>query len=510
MVKLILPTTYEQARGLLPKDDEVRRETLAQFVQPVTAAEQAIVDISSGMTGGGGRAVLLHGEPGSGKSTFIESLRWRPHLKLPRIVAVDCSEFDPLNPIPELAKWLQAEGKRAAVDGVRTVVTIDYLESLDNIDEGSQKGFFQFLNGLLRKSPLLVVWPVTSRQDAAKMVAVAGSVSNTVFDPGMPILEFSGPDVSAYTAIAENSVAVFNGGHLLQEFMLTSADLDAVRDKLVADPNRRTTIRNYLLAVNEHWEDVSGHLDELRAKLPKPVEVWCVFCHPDAEAVASQFATKTEHVPTAWTAYHARLWEYVPNTQRVADWKSPARLQYAVAGALRTRILFITPQALIAACRAYGNVKIQSLALGGPASWSDKSTAQSMLKTTPVHRQLVGQPPNKGKTKGKPAADARAAAESPFSELNKWLAGSGHDRNVHYAIADVLRAVLPNDYTVVAEQAHPWIPNIIPDVRVDTPDGRQISLEFCYTNKRQPGAVPDYVLDKLATYMDQVEAYAQQ
>lgn len=58
-----------------------------------------------------------------------------------------------------------------------------------------------------------------------------------------------------------------------------------------------------------------------------------------------------------------------------------------------------------------------------------------------------------------------------------------------------------------SEQQHPWIPGITPDIRVDLPSGEQVCLEFCYTNNRKPAAVADYVLDKLATYMDQLDLF---
>jgi hypothetical protein len=123
------------------------------------------------------------------------------------------------------------------------------------------------------------------------------------------------------------------------------------------------------------------------------------------------------------------------------------------------------------------------------------------------YRQLIGEPPSKGKTKGGPAADARIAATPAFEVLNKLVAGTGYDRYVNQCIASCLRELLPITYTVSAENDHPWIPGIVPDIRVDTPDGRQICIEFCYTNKSKPGAVPDYVLDKLATYMEQLELF---
>lgn len=506
---LVLPTTFEQSRDALDPNSSDYFAKLTQFVQPVEEAEREIVSVLSRMPAKTGRLLLLLGQTGCGKSTFVQSLTWRKHLGLKELKSIDCSELAADRRLTELLSVIQEECLRARERQGLSAISIDYLESLTGVSLPQRKDFFQTINGLLRKSPVLVVWPVTSNTDANLMLQEGRSVSSTLFDSIVPVLKFEGPKLEQFPSIARNTIAVFNQGSLLQDFFLTEAELETVRDDLIANTSTSPPIRKYAEAVYDHWSRKSGHLRRLTDKLPRPNEVWCVFCYPTAEDVVSSFATKGNHAPSAWIAYHAKLWEYVPDTQRMARWKNPTRLQFAISGAFTARVIHLSPQALIASCISYdSDGKFDSVKAQSPATWSEKSKAQDRLESSALFRQLVGSPPSKGKTKSGPAAEARKAAAAPFATLNKLVAGTGNDRYANTALAACLRNKLPKDYVVESERQHPWIPGLFPDIRVDTPDGRQICIEFCYTNNSKPSAVADYVLDKLATYMDQLELYA--
>src|SRR5262249_11510320 len=136
-----------------------------------------------------------------------------------------------------------------------------------------------------------------------------------------------------------------------------------------------------------------------------------------------------------------------------------------------------------------------------------QSAAQEHLKSSPLYRLLVGEKTPPGKRKSGPAARAAEIAEKAFQALATHAAGSGYDRHINHALAEVLRDTLPRTYNVASETLHPWIPNIMPDIRVDTPDNRHICVEMCYTAAREPHVVADYVLKKLDRYMRQLESF---
>jgi hypothetical protein len=508
--KLILPESFEEARATLNPSSATYDERLAQFVQPIEDTERQIIDIVSRLPGGAGRAVILLGSTGTGKSTFIQSLTWRSHLGFARLESIDCSELNAQSRLNDLAAQLQSISSDARERRGITAVSIDYLESLGGIADAEKRAFFQTLNGLLRRTPVFVVWPVTDRLDAEAMLKEARLVSNTIFDSILPVLDFRGPSPNDFPSIARNTISVFNDSKTLQDFLLTEGELDQLRKELIANVESSCSIREYMASVFSLWAEKSGYLDTLSKLLPKPNEIWFVFCYPEAEEVVSTFSTKGSHAPSAWLAYHAKLWEYVVDSQRLGKWKSATRLQYALGGALTTRIMYLPTYALISCVAAYGsNTKLSGIKQLVPEGWLNKSTAKSHLENSPLYRQLVGNTPPKGLTKGGPAATARSQSDAPFQELNKLVSGSGNDRHVNHAVASCLLEKLDASFEVQAEKEHPWIPEITPDIRVDTPEGKQICIELCYTANTKPGAIPDYVLKKLAVYMEQLEQYVQ-
>ena len=508
--KLILPESFEEARATLDPLSATYDERLAQFVQPIEVTEQQIIDIISRLPAEAGRAVILLGSTGTGKSTFIQSLTWRRHLGFARLQSIDCSELNAQNRLNDLAAELQRISSDARKSRGITAVSIDYLESLGGITAAEKRAFFQTLNGLLRRTPIFVVWPVTDQQDAESMLKEARLVSNTIFDSIIPVLDFLGPNPNNFPSIARNTISVFNDSKTLQDFLLTEGELDQLREELLGSIESSHSIREYVASVFSLWAKKSGYLETLSKLLPKPNEIWFVFCYPEAEEVVSTFSTKGSHAPSAWLAYHAKLWEYIVDSQRLGKWKSATRLQYALGGALTTRIMYLPTHALISCVAAYGSdPKLSRIKELVPEAWLNKSTAKSHLENSPLYRQLVGNTPPKGLTKGGPAATARSQSDTPFQELNKLVSGSGNDRHVNHAVANCLHEKLDSSFVVQAEKDHPWIPEIIPDIRVDTPNGKQICIEFCYTANTKPGTIPDYVLRKLAVYMEQLEHYVQ-
>jgi len=317
---LNLPDTYEDLVHEVG-DDFAK---MSQFVVPVEAAEERLVVIAQTIQNSG-KIVLLYGVPGSGKSTFIRSLTWRKHLPISEIVEIDADEFFATNQQPLSSLYKALRGKTQQMmklkkpTAVPTLV-INYLEHLDGQKQDDIRAFFRNINGLLRRNPILVIWPVTEKDDAETLLELASAVSGTVFSEE-PIIEFQGPPLNEFPRIAKDTISTLNPGLSFDDFLLNDEELNMIVEELRRENFYRRTIRHYLRSVKSEWQEKSGELRALLDKIPRPTEVWFVVCYPDAENVVHQFARKSPHAPDdAWDADYRRLYEYIVNsTQRAAD-----------------------------------------------------------------------------------------------------------------------------------------------------------------------------------------------
>ena len=178
------------------------------------------------------------------------------------------------------------------------------------------------------------------------MLGYASDVSGTVF-PVERKSSHSEVQIDAiFPQLVKNTIAVLNDGLAIEDFGLTDADLD--------DLNKESsrTIREYLVNIVTCWQERSNYLEKLYRTIPKPTEIWTIFAYPDAEGIVSQFSRHSEAENEAWTAFHSKLWEYIPNSQRRADW-DPKRLQLAINGSLKTRIMYLPTNVVVCAIAAY-------------------------------------------------------------------------------------------------------------------------------------------------------------
>lgn len=509
MSDLILPTSFEEVRALF--ENSKADQKLMEFIEPLYTVETEINEIAASISTAG-KVVFILGKPGTGKSTFLQSLSWRPHIKIRNLMEVNATEVCTSGDIRELYLEISKIAKEARVlaDRGPTCLIINYLENLDNFVESEIKAFFRDLNGLLRTSPLLILWPVTSDEDVQQMLEFASAVSTTVFPRKKAVIEFSGPPEEKLVDIAKRTISVLNDGKELSSFALTSNDLEEVFGDFAQLPKSQKNIREYLELVNERWRQVSGYQARIRSEIPKSNEVWFVFAYSNAESVVSQFSRKSQRVEDAWSTIHDKLYEYIPNSQRSAKWDAK-RLQLALYGAIKTRIMFLPTNSLISCVAAYGqDQSLSDLLLANqlPANWKDKKEAKRSFSNTPLYKQLVSEVYPTGKRKGGPAAKALEVANPIFGAVVTWItSGGGSDVPINRAVAEVISEV--TGFQARNNTAHPWIPNIIPDILVELPH-KQICVEFHYTNRDAPGVIADYVLEKLDTYMDQLSAFIKQ
>ncbi|TGK15743.1 ATP-binding protein [Leptospira stimsonii] len=500
--ELIIPITYEEMTQKLGNE----AAKLAQIIQPVSDTENEINLLLNRIVDTGLVTFFL-GRSGVGKSTFLTSLKWRSHIKKREIINIDSSEIVPELGLNGLYLKLADIGKAAKgqKDLGATIVIIDYLESIEDQIESEIKSFFRNINALLRKVPVFIIWPITLIEDARFMLEIANSIATTLFYPGKEIINFEGPNEGNFIDISKRTIQTINEGKEPAEFGITDSVLSEIYSGYLKISNSQRTIRLFLQMIKTKWEQRSGYLSRLKETIPKPIEVWFIFSYPRAESVTSQFSKKGQSVDEAWTPVHDKFFEYIPGSQRSSIWDAN-RLQLALYGYIKTRIMFLPTNTLIAIIAAYSeNKNIKKLIDDGnaPKHWFRKSVAKTFFSSTTIAKQLLGEKYPAGLRKGGPVAQAMDAAAPIFSELNVWLTKSGgSDSHINKAISLCVNELVGDVSST--QKSHPWLKRIIPDVLIELPD-KTISLEFHYTTDDAPSKIADYTLSKLNVYMNQIE-----
>ncbi|QHT58610.1 ATP-binding protein [Paenibacillus lycopersici] len=503
MSELFIPIAYEDIISNFPSSELDLK--LMEFVEPNADMEIEINTLCL-ETRHSGKIVFILGRPGTGKSTFIHSLKWRPNISLRTLVSVDAAEIIKENNLSELLDEIKNISLEAIEkkDKGPTALIIDYLEDLQGFEEGNIKSFFRNLNGVLRKSPLLIIWPVTEKREVDAMLSYAESVSGTLFLKGKEVLAFTGPHTDKFVDIAKRTLSVLNAGKELDDFNLIHEDLVDTLIAVLKLPKIDINLREYYKLLKTHWQQKSGYLRDINSKIPKPTEVWFLFAYKNAEDIVAQFSRKTTRIEDAWSVITDRFSEYIDNnSQRKEAWNA-RRLQLAFYGALKTRVMYMPTNTLVSILASYSeHAELNKLldSMNIPENWGNKSKAISSLKRSPMYRQLVGEVYPSGKRKGGPTGVALEKAEPIFGKVVNWISTAGSDKALNKGISIALGdAGIGNSSS---EKPHPWIPGIIPDIFIDLPD-KQICIEFHYTNKSEPYVLADYVLKKLDVYVAQL------
>ncbi|NES21619.1 MAG: ATP-binding protein [Symploca sp. SIO3E6] len=518
--ELDLPLTYEETLSKVSNDIA----KMAEFIVPVIKFEEQIVQVINNINKSG-YILFLYGISGVGKSTFVSSLEWRAHIPIRKIININASDLNaPEKPglklrrlyskINQLVREDQQNSSPKSKD--KLCIIIDYLESLQEEQLPDVRALFRDLNGLLRTSPVLIVWPVTEREDLEKMQQYASSFSSTLFHKRIPVMEFTGPPVTEYPKIAKNTISFFNHGRTYHDFQLHDTDFESIKERYDNKPIRHQIIRDYLKEIKLCWEDKTRYIEKIAKTVPKPTEIWFIVCYPEAEEVVSRFAKQTfDVVDETWNADYSQLSVYTKNNRLEADW-TPQRLSLALNGVFDTKIMYIPTNTLINCCAAYAKdagIPISRKEFedwGLPKHWLQKNTAKRSLSTTPLYLKLAGEDPKKGKRKSGAVPEALEKAKPFFEKLNKdYISGTrGSDQPFNRALCLALEDLFSDtefDLSFKSEQNHPWLQHIRPDILVDVPNTKYICIEMHYTIRSAPNILAKYILNKLNQYMKQVE-----
>jgi GTPase SAR1 family protein len=521
ITNLVLPHTYEDILIKIGKN----KPRLPDLIIPVTQFEEQIIQIVMDITNAG-YLLFLYGMPGVGKSTFISSLKFQKYIPIQEIISIDASELIHENSSNSKLKELLKQIKSAATkffsennnNSEKLCIAIDYLENLEDEEQNQVIAFFRDLNGLLRKYPILIIWPVTHDKDLENMQAFAKNFSSTMFHRRLPVINFTGPPIDIYPSIAKKTIMFFNEGRDCYEFQLNDNDFEELRNNYERKPREKHLIRDYLKDVISLWESRTNYISEIVKDVPKPTEVWFIFSYPEAEGVVARFAKQTpDIINEMWNADYKSLFAYISDhNQRKADW-TPKRLTLALSSRmLTTKIMYLPTNALVSCIAAYAKEAKVSITREDLLAedkyevlkhWFGKTLAQNTLKRTPLYLQLSDVSVKVGKRKSGKVEEGLENARKAFEKFNEDIAQHRiSDRCFNRAICLTLQDIFreQSNFSFQSEIQHPYLTNIRPDILVDTSE-KLVCIEFCYTNDNTPGNLANYVLRKLNQYMKQLE-----
>lgn len=245
--KVQIPNRFEALLNMAPDG----KPELSSIVKPVKSALDAIETIVDDMTSGGqGAFLILQGPPGSGKSTFLHT------IKLFR-AGVRTIEINVEQPIQE------ALGDLVESPDMLRILVLAGREALVNISESELDLSLHAINQFIRSREgrnTIVVWPCTSddavKKIAAKANAIGGDALLGVYSSGY---QFQGPPKTEYVAIARNTIEALNGGATLitlgvtderaAELAATSPTLGAYLKSLREEERRNRAALTNLLPV---------------------------------------------------------------------------------------------------------------------------------------------------------------------------------------------------------------------------------------------------------------------
>lgn len=519
--KLILPLTYEEIVQRLGQN----RARMAELIVPVTEFEKQIIQVIDDIQYGG-YLLFLYGVSGVGKSTFISSLTWRKHIPIKEISPINASNLsndESGSKLDKLLKCLKQEAnnffKENSKDDDKLCVVIDYLEKLGAENEEKVEAFFRDLNGLLRSQPILIVWPVTQRQDLDNMLGLAKSFSSTMFSRKIQFIDFTGPPTLDYPNIAKKTILYFNYGRNCYDFQLNDTDFEEIKQKYQQKPVEKHIIRDYLKEVIDCWETRTNYITKIIENIPRPTEVWFIFSYREAENVVARFAKQSpDIIEETWNADYKALYSYISNNnQRKARWPQ-GRLTMALSGILTTKIMYLPTNALVSCFAAYANeakIPIPRDDLINkykvPKYWLGKKSARNMLSRTPLYLQLSNRAITAGNRKSGTVSTALDNAEVAFEKINEDISAKNKsysdqrlNKALYLALSDVFKE--SSGLSFACEEEHPFIKTKIPDILVDVQNQKYVCLEFSYTQNSRPGFIADYVLKKLDDYMKQLQS----
>ncbi|WP_329541116.1 hypothetical protein [Streptomyces sp. NBC_01358] len=415
-----------------------------------------------------GALMILRGETGAGKSTFLDTLGlFRSGLITERIPASD-----------GVAEALQEK----PLSGGPRVVVLEGREALGEASTEYVEAAMHAINSFVRSDAgkeTLVVWPANTDDLATLLVDKAQKIGGeALFGVGEPVTRFTGPGKSQFISIAERTVGALNEGASLAALGISETDAESLI-------NNASTIGRFLALVRKSLIRNGARVRSLLAA--EQFRLWTLVIagnEPEGDVSA---LTRGGHayadVDRLMTATNANI---------VADLKKNPDELGILGTVLDAKIIHVDIMTALAVARHFGESPLhEEMKMLGMSTSAD-SKAVSRLQAGELGLLLSGSSLGVRKVGGKAGSNTLVAFEGLAQIASK------KDGLLNRAIGTGLQSVgLIDSFSTERELGTEY--KYYSDLYCERPEG-PIRLEMMWRKSTGRAEIANYVLSKLGKY----------
>ncbi|MFY4707461.1 hypothetical protein [Burkholderia glumae] len=443
---------------------------LTQIIVPVDSALEHIDVLHSDMRASSrGTFLIIRGDSGTGKSTFIHTIG----------LFRDGVETVTFSKDKDVGDALRSLGP---TKNMLRVIVFEGREALTDVSKELLEKSIHAINSFIRTPAgelTIVAWPVNRDDLAVSLSSLATEIgAEALVGLEDPVFRFQGPPKEQFIPIVNRTLALLNQGETLHDLGIS----DERSTQLV---NESTTIGVFLAKVRR---DLLSNQRQLATLAKKDVcRVWVVVLagnEPEGDIDAL----------TRGTMYSADIDRMlsVTNANIVKDLKEFPEKLGLLGTYFDARVLHVPVLAALAAVRTYAGDGLRSTMKTAGMSAVPEKDAKERLSETNLLASFRDQPIGARKVGGKVGPNSVAA----FEKLTNIA--SSNDVQLNRAIAECLKDIgVITDYEVEKDFGTGMTRRT--DIVATTPTS-SIRLEMMWRRKTGRAEIANYVLGKLYNY----------